>query len=105
MNTIYFHLTAIFVKLFTNRIKRVVGDRMKGRLLVLFVIIGTLLLSACGKNEIENGVSWPVKDFTATTQENKPMELKDLNGKIWISDFIFTNCADVCPPMTSNMVK
>ncbi len=62
-------------------------------------------MSACGKKEIENAVNWPVKDFSATTQENKPFGLKDLKGKIWISDFIFTSCADVCPPMTSNLVK
>ncbi|WP_040208575.1 SCO family protein [Neobacillus jeddahensis] len=78
---------------------------MKVRFLVLFIVISTLVMSACGKKEIENAVNWPVKDFSATTQENKPFGLKDLKGKIWISDFIFTSCADVCPPMTSNLVK
>ncbi len=78
---------------------------MKVRFLLLFVIISTLLLSACGKKGIENAVNWPVKDFTATAQDNKPFGLKDLKGKIWISNFMFTSCADVCPPMTANMTK
>ncbi|GHH98296.1 SCO family protein [Neobacillus kokaensis] len=78
---------------------------MKIRLAAIFLTVTMLLLSACGKKEIENAVDWPVKDFTATTQANKPYELKDLKGKVWISDFIFTSCADVCPPMTSNMTK
>jgi len=62
-------------------------------------------MTACGKKEIENPLNWPVKDFTATTQDNKQLGLKDLKGKVWISDFIFTSCVDVCPPMTSNMSK
>jgi protein SCO1/2 len=70
----------------------------------LFVITA-LLLSACGQKEIQNEVDWPIKDFSATSQENMPFDLKDLKGKIWISDFIFTSCADVCPPMTSNVTK
>ncbi|PLS03511.1 SCO family protein [Neobacillus cucumis] len=78
---------------------------MKNRLLLLLVLVFTLILSACGKKEIENAVDWPINDFTATTQQNKPLGLKDLKGKVWVSAFIFTSCADVCPPMTSNMVK
>lgn len=78
---------------------------MKVRFLLLFLVICSLMLSACGKNEIKNAVNWPVQDFTATTQDNQSIGLKDLKGKIWISDFIFTSCADVCPPMTANMTK
>ncbi|MEH7093350.1 SCO family protein [Neobacillus vireti] len=77
---------------------------MKRRFLFLFVLVFTLLLSACGK-KIENAVNWPIKDFTATSQQNKQIGLKDLKGKVWVSAFIFTSCADVCPPMTANMVK
>ncbi|MEH7120715.1 SCO family protein [Neobacillus vireti] len=78
---------------------------MKTRFGLVFALIFTLILSACGKKEIENAVNWPIKDFSATTQQNKSMGLKDLKGKVWVSAFIFTSCADVCPPMTSNMVK
>ncbi|MFZ7944304.1 MULTISPECIES: SCO family protein [Bacillaceae] len=77
---------------------------MKARFLFVFLVISAIIMSACGK-KIENAVNWPVKDFTATTQDNKEFGLKDLKGKVWIADFIFTSCADVCPPMTSNMTK
>ncbi len=30
---------------------------------------------------------------------------KDLKGKVWVADFMFTNCQTVCPPMTANMAK
>src|SRR3954468_3097819 len=84
--------------------KKVEGDGMKKKNLFLLILVFTIILSACGK-EIENAVNWPIKDFTATNQQNKHVGLKDLKGKVWVSAFIFTSCADVCPPMTTNMVK
>jgi protein SCO1/2 len=84
---------------------KVVGDFMKFRFTVIMLVITTLLLSACGKKEIKNAVDWPIKDFSATNQDNKSFGLKDLKGKVWISDFIFTSCADVCPPMTQHVAK
>ena len=78
---------------------------MKTRSYFVFGLVLILLLSGCGKNQIENAVNWPIKDFTATNQQNKQIGLKDLKGKVWVSAFIFTSCADVCPPMTANMVK
>ncbi|NYE04675.1 protein SCO1/2 [Bacillus niacini] len=77
---------------------------MKVRLSFLLVVI-VALLSACGQKGIENPLDYPVNDFKAVTQDNKPFEKKNLDGKIWVADFIFTNCADVCPPMTANMTK
>ena len=78
---------------------------MKTRSYFVFGLVLILLLSGCGKKEIENAVNWPIKDFTATNQQNKQIGLNDLKGKVWVSAFIFTSCADVCPPMTANMVK
>jgi protein SCO1 len=93
----------MFVKLITKR-KRLRGINMKVRLSFLLVVI-VALLSACGQKGIENPLDYPVNDFEAVTQDNKPFEKKNLDGKIWVADFIFTNCADVCPPMTANMTK
>jgi len=78
---------------------------MKARFILIIVVLSTLIMTACGQKEIENAVDWPVKEFTATNQDNKSFGLKDLKGKVWISDFIFTSCADVCPPMTANLTK
>lgn len=81
------------------------GDFMRYRWTFIIFVITTLVLSACGQKKIENAVDWQIKDFSNTNQENQSFGLKDLKGKVWISDFIFTSCADVCPPMTSNMAK
>lgn len=71
----------------------------------LLIVMSLLLLSACGQKEIKNATNWPINDFTFTDQTNKPFGLKDLQGKVWIADFVFTSCKDICPPMTANMAK
>ncbi|MBS4193566.1 SCO family protein [Lederbergia citri] len=72
---------------------------MKKRLFVLLFSI-LFVLSACSSTP-KSGT--PIKDFNYTDQDRKPFGLKDLKGKVWVSDFVFTNCTTVCPPMTSNM--
>jgi protein SCO1/2 len=45
-----------------------------------------------------------VPDFTLTDQSDKPFLSADtLRGKVWIADFIFTNCAGPCPRMSAQM--
>ncbi|RBP86186.1 protein SCO1/2 [Cytobacillus firmus] len=68
-------------------------------------ILAILVLSACSENEIENRVQWKVKDFSYINQDNQPLNIEDLKGKVWVADFIFTNCETVCPTLTFNMAK
>ncbi|MDY0404930.1 SCO family protein [Virgibacillus sp. 179-BFC.A HS] len=69
----------------------------------LLVIV--LLLAACSGSKIETNMSRDIQPFTFTTQDNKTLSNKDLEGKWWIADMIFTNCTSVCLPMTANMTK
>lgn len=79
---------------------------MKTRIVTAFsMIIMLLFLTACGKNEIEGAYNWQIGEFTFTDQDNKAFGLADLEGKVWVADFIFTNCETVCLPMTFNMAK
>lgn len=70
---------------------------------LLIILLISVFLSACGQNEIKDARNWQIRDFTFTDQDGKPFGLSDLEGKIWVSDFVFTTCADVCLPMTKNM--
>jgi protein SCO1 len=69
------------------------------------LIVMLLILSACGQNEIKDAKNWPVAGFSYTDQNGQPFSLDDLKGKVWVADFIFTSCDDVCLPMTANMKK
>jgi protein SCO1 len=46
-----------------------------------------------------------VPDFSLTERSNRPVTRRDLDGKVWVADFIFTHCGGICPTMSSNMEK
>ena len=46
-----------------------------------------------------------VPDFSLTERSGKNLKLGELRGKIWIADFIYTNCTDTCPMQTATMAK
>jgi len=41
--------------------------------------------------------------FQLTDQSARPFDSRQLNGKVWIADFIFTRCAGPCPTMSAVM--
>lgn len=71
---------------------------------IIVLIIFVLLLTSCGEGIIDP-LNWELTNFSATTEEGNDINLSDLEGKVWVVDFIFTNCATICPPMTANMTK
>ncbi|MFS8629783.1 MAG: SCO family protein [Bacillales bacterium] len=62
------------------------------------------LVTGCSQG-ISGAKNWPVEDFTFINQDGEPFGLTDLKGKVWVANFIFTNCETVCLPMTANMVQ
>jgi len=48
-------------------------------------------------------VYFQVSDFTLTNQNNQPVGLADLKGKVWVADIIFTRCTGPCPKITRAM--
>ena len=44
-------------------------------------------------------------DFRLVTQDEKPLRLADLRGKVVLVSFIFTTCSGSCPATTSRMVQ
>jgi protein SCO1/2 len=44
-----------------------------------------------------------VPNFQLTNQDGQPFGSADLNGKIWIADFIYTTCPGPCPMVSSRM--
>ncbi|WP_231577157.1 SCO family protein [Salinicoccus sediminis] len=46
-----------------------------------------------------------IDDFEVTDENDETFTREDMEGKVWLLDFIFTNCATVCPPMTANMTR
>lgn len=64
-----------------------------------------LIVSACSNNAIEPESQYgnKLQSFNVTDQNGDKFSQKDMKGKVYIADFIFTDCETVCPPMTYNM--
>lgn len=44
-----------------------------------------------------------VPAFSLTERDGRPVTERDLAGRVWVADFIFTRCPDVCPVLSSRM--
>lgn len=77
------------------------------RKLLFSVVILSTILSACNSSGVEvmSRYGNEINDFEVTDENGDTFTREDMEGKVWILDFIFTNCATVCPPMTSNMTQ
>lgn len=62
-----------------------------------------LLATACAKKEEPLPILTTIPEFSLTERSGQSFGLSDLRGKIWVADFIFTNCAGTCPIMTTAM--
>lgn len=83
---------------------------------LIWVVLGIIIIGIASatlwsafdtKSEVtaakETTVSVP--DFSLTNQQGKLLALSDMVGKIWVADFIFTNCPTICPAMTQEMAR
>lgn len=52
-----------------------------------------------------SALNWKVTDFEFVDHNGRLFGSKDLKGKVWLADFVFTRCPNVCPPMTAKMVE
>lgn len=46
-----------------------------------------------------------VPDFALVERSGKTYRLADLRGKVWVANFIYTNCTDTCPLQSAEMAK
>src|SRR5258708_37656837 len=77
-----------------------------------WIILGLTLAGITGayvhqsltrQNRSELPVLGQVPPFTLKDQTNKPVSRKDLEGKTWVADFIYTHCPDQCPMLSRHM--
>jgi protein SCO1/2 len=44
-------------------------------------------------------------DFTLTAEDGRPFARHQLDGKVWVADFVFTRCAGACPVLSQKMER
>jgi protein SCO1/2 len=51
------------------------------------------------------GAYGEVPDFALTERSGRQISRADLFGKVWIADFFYTECPDVCPLLSTHMAR
>ncbi|MCL6626819.1 MAG: SCO family protein [Alicyclobacillus shizuokensis] len=66
---------------------------------------GATSMQAGKSDSSQVNLNWQVPHFRDTDEQGQPFSLSDLRGKVWMADFMFTNCTSVCPLTTAHMAK
>lgn len=86
-----------------------------GMLILPFFIYFTMVYSAeenffqtlayAGPEQINEGdtVPYTVPGYEFTTQHDTALSAQDMRGKIYVANFFFTSCPNVCPAMNYNV--
>ena len=72
-------------------------------------VFAVIALFACSGETPVSSKGAPVlgsiPDFVLIDQDSNPFGTEQLRGSIWIADFIFTSCPDMCPMLSSAMAS
>jgi cytochrome oxidase Cu insertion factor (SCO1/SenC/PrrC family) len=67
----------------------------------ILAIIGLFAYAQVRRSDLP--IYGSVGNFTLTNQAGHLVSAKDLQGKVWVGDIIFSRCAGPCPKMTEQM--
>lgn len=79
------------------------GQKMRKKLLLPYVLLVVLILSACSGGGFKAEHNYKIEPFEFTNQHNEKVSLDDMKGKVWLAQFVYTTCTAVCPPMMANL--
>jgi protein SCO1 len=83
------------------------GSKVGGALLLLAAVavsLGVVAFRHLGSRRAEPPpVIGRMEAFSLYDQRGKTFQLSDLEGNVWVADFIFTSCQAACPMLTSKM--
>jgi protein SCO1/2 len=54
---------------------------------------------------LQVGQGHKIGEFSFTNQDGQPIGLKDLKGKVFVSEYFFTTCQTICPRMNDQMQR
>ena len=76
-----------------------------GVIIIAIAVVNLWSVFGTKPEVLTEAVAINVPDFSLTNQQGESLGLSDMAGKIWIADFIFTNCPTICPAMTQEMAR
>lgn len=80
-------------------------------------VVAALLVAqplGCGQRERDAGpvvsvtvsaapIDFDLPEFALKDQHGRAFTRRDLDGKVWVVDFVFTSCPTICPELTQRM--
>ncbi|HEY4566105.1 MAG TPA: SCO family protein [Savagea sp.] len=75
--------------------------------LIGMIALSFVVLTGCSSDPdgFTRDHSYDVEPFQWTNQHGETVSNEDLKGRVWLAQFIFTNCTTVCLPMMANMTS
>ena len=70
---------------------------------LLLIPVAAALAAGCSPRRVDLPAIGVIPPFALTERDGRTVSRADLEGRVWIADFIFTRCSGVCPMMTSKM--
>ena len=71
--------------------------------IALVIIIALIAVIQPDSNEEQLPIIGKIPAFDLVDQNSKQFTLENLEGNVWLADFIFTTCSGPCPIMTERM--
>jgi protein SCO1/2 len=69
----------------------------------LVLAAAAFLLAACHRADAPPPVLGEVPSFALVERSGTAFGSEQLRGRVWVANFIFTSCPDVCPALTAQM--
>src|SRR5919109_1557659 len=79
---------------------------MLHRRALLAWLASVLVLSGCGRpNDVASAppIYGQAPPFALVDQRGAPFTSQDIQGRVVVANFIFTNCPDICPTLSATM--
>ena len=70
---------------------------------IVAVILAVTYFMKDGKPAKDLPVIGTIPEFSFTDSKGNEINRQDMDGKVWVADFIFTTCTMACPVLTGNM--
>ncbi len=74
-------------------------------MLIIVAVEAAFALSRMGAGNRPLPVIGRISDFNLTNQNNEPVTLANLRGKVWLANIVFTRCPGPCATMTRHLAE
>jgi protein SCO1/2 len=68
-----------------------------------FSVLIVVFYFAVRKSLVANNTISVVQSFSFVNQDGQRITNKDMEGKVYVAEYFFTNCRGICPAMNNNM--